>query len=372
MNVGIESIDYYVPKFYLNMTTLASLRNVDKDKFLYGIGQHKMSVISPLEDIITMAAEAAYDIVSKHKDDIDTILFATESGIDFSKAAGNYLHRLLELKDGVRILEIKQACYALTGALQLATDYVRMQPNKKVLVVSSDVAWYGFNTPGESTQGAGAVAMLISKDPKIAVVNRGNFTTEELPDFYRPSFQETPTVDGKLSIDCYNTLLKRVDPQKRFTYTCFHMPFAKMANKANAIFSHPISDARLNTVKYFTQEVGNIYNGSLFLSLISVLSLAEESLESDSIGMFSYGSGAVGEFFTVDIQPGYKNHFDKDYMLRKLTHREEIDSETYIAFMTAHLKKEKELTLTPHTAIHKDMRFTLHAIENGHRKYLKR
>jgi hydroxymethylglutaryl-CoA synthase len=372
MNVGIEAIDFYVPKYYLNMTTLASLRNVDKDKFLYGIGQHKMSVISPLEDIITMAAEAAYDIVQTHKEDIDTILFATESGIDFSKAAGNYLHRLLGLKDGIRILELKQACYALTGALQLATDYVRMQPNKKVLVVSSDVAWYGFNTPGESTQGAGAIAMIVSKDPKIAIVNRGTFTTEELPDFYRPAFQETPTVDGKLSIDCYNSLLKRVDPQQKFTYTCFHMPFAKMANKANAVFSNPISDARLDTVKYFTQEVGNIYNGSLFLSLISVLTLAKESLESDSIGMFSYGSGAVGEFFTVDIQPGFTTFFNKDLMLKKLIDRSEIDSDTYIQFMTAYQLKEKELILTPHQNLHKSMRFILQSIENGHRKYIKR
>jgi hydroxymethylglutaryl-CoA synthase len=150
------------------------------------------------------------------------------------------------------------------------------------------------------------------------------------------------------------------------------MPFAKMANKANAVFSNPISDARLDTVKYFTQEVGNIYNGSLFLSLISVLTLAKESLESDSIGMFSYGSGAVGEFFTVDIQPGFTTFFNKDLMLKKLTDRSEIDSDTYIQFMTAYQLKEKELILTPHQNLHKSMRFILQSIENGHRKYIKR
>ena len=73
-----------------------------------------------------------------------------------------------------------------------------MQPDKKVLILSSDVAWYGFNNPGEATQGAGAIAMLVSANPRLAEVHKGHFTTEELPDFYRPSFTEVPIVDGKL------------------------------------------------------------------------------------------------------------------------------------------------------------------------------
>jgi hydroxymethylglutaryl-CoA synthase len=88
--------------------------------------------------------------------------------------------------------------------------------------------------------------------------------------------------------------------------------------------------------------------------------------------MFSYGSGAVGEFFTVDIQPGYENYFNKKNMLKKLTDRNEVDEQTYIQFMTAYQKKEKELTLTPHQNIHKNMRFTLQSIEKGHRQYIKR
>jgi hydroxymethylglutaryl-CoA synthase len=372
MKVGIDQINFYVPKYYLDMKTLASMRGVDELKFKVGIGQHKMAVISPLEDIVTMAAEASYDMVQAHKDSIDTVLFATETGIDFSKAAGNYVHRLLGLSPSVRILELKQACYALTGALQLATDYVRMQPNKKVLVLSSDVAWYGFESSGESTQGAGAIAMLVSQNPKIAVVNRGNFTTEELPDFYRPSYQDVPTVDGKLSIDCYNDLLKKVDPQKAFTYTCYHMPFAKMANKANKVYSNPISDEKLNIVKYFTQEVGNIYNGSLFLSLISVLTLAKEDLSNDTIGMFSYGSGSVGEFFTLDVQPGYLNHFNQKAMLETLSSRKEIDGETYKKFMLAYQTKEKTFVLDTSFEPHPSMRFLLDSMDLGHRHYIKK
>lgn len=371
MKVGIESINYYIPKYYLDMSTLAEARGVDEAKFKLGIGQHKMAVISPLEDIVTMAVEAAYDMVQPFKEDIDTILFATESAIDYSKAAGNYVHRMLGLSPSVRILELKQACYAATGALQLACDYVRMQPNKKVLVLSSDIAWYGFESAGESTQGAGAIAMLVSSDPKIAVVNRGQFTTEELPDFYRPSYQEVPTVDGRLSINCYNDMLKKVDPNKSFAYTCFHMPFAKMANKANKVYSHPQTDEQLEIVKYFTQEVGNIYNGSLFLSLISVLSLSKETLENQSLGMFSYGSGAVGEFFSLDIQPGYDKYFSKESFLNQLQDRTEIDMNRYITFMTQLIDKEKNHRLSTRADMHPSMRFVLDDLTNGHRTYKK-
>ncbi len=371
MKVGIESINYYVPKYYLDMSTLAAARGVDEAKYKLGIGQHKMAVISPFEDIVTMAVEAAYDMVQPHKDTIDTILFATESAIDFSKAAGNYVHRLLGLSPSVRILELKQACYAATGALQLACDYVRMQPDKKVLVLSSDIAWYGFESAGESTQGAGAIAMLVSSDPKVAVVNRGQFTTEELPDFYRPSYQEVPTVDGRLSITCYNDMLQKVDPNTSFTYTCFHMPFAKMANKANKVYSHPQTEEQLQIVKYFTQEVGNIYNGSLFLSFISVLSLSKTSLDNQSIGMFSYGSGAVGEFFSLDIQPGYEQYISKDAFINQLNDRTEIDMPTYTKFMKQLMEKEKLHQLSEDKDIHPRMRFVLDDLTNGHRTYKK-
>jgi len=30
----------------------------------------------------------------------------------------------------------------------------------------TDIARYGFETPGESTQGAGAIALLVERDPK--------------------------------------------------------------------------------------------------------------------------------------------------------------------------------------------------------------
>jgi hydroxymethylglutaryl-CoA synthase len=371
MKIGIDQINYYVPKHYLDMKDLATARKVDYDKYKIGIGQLKMALIAPFEDIVTMALEASVDIVKGNIDDIDMLLFASESGIDFSKSAGNYVHHLLALKPNVRILELKQACYALTGALHLACDYVANHPTKKALVISSDVAWYGFDTPGETTQGAGAIAMIVSANPKIAVVNKGQFATEDLPDFYRPSYAETPIVDGKLSIRCYNKLLKQVDPAIDYPYTCFHLPFANMANKANQVLQKPMAENKLELLKVISKNVGNIYNGSLYLSLLSILLYGHEDLSGQTIGMFSYGSGAIAEYFSLTMTDQYQRHLQIDEMKAKLENREKVDFETYEQFMNLFVEKEKTSHYQPSDRYLKNHRFIIDQIINGHRLYKK-
>ena len=62
---------------------------------------------------------------------------------------------------------MKEACYAATAGLNYAKLHVATHPDSKVLVIASDIARYGVGSSGESTQGAGAVAMLVSKNPRI-------------------------------------------------------------------------------------------------------------------------------------------------------------------------------------------------------------
>ena len=366
--VGIDKINYYTPRTYLDMHTLAEARGVDPMKYIKGIGQEKMAVMGPHEDIITMAAEAAKPILDD-KDSIDLIIFATESGVDFSKAAAIYLQHLLEIPNPVRVIELKQACYALTSGLHLATDFVKSHPGKKALVVSSDIAWYGFETAGEVTQGAGAIAMVVSENPRLAVVNPGTPYTEDVPDFYRPNTSDVPIVDGKFSIDCYNRALKETFSGQSYKYIGFHMPFAKMADKANRILEdHAISDEALICVKSFSKEIGNIYNGSLYLALIGILTNAKD-LSGETIGMFSYGSGSIGEFFTLDIVGGYEKVTYKEGWLNHLSDRQNLTIEAYTQAMNEFSAREKVHNHTLSESLIPKGRYYLKAIENGHRVY---
>ena len=106
MNVGIESISFYSSHYYIDLKTLATARNVDFNKYYKGIGQEKMAVPPPDEDVVTMAANAAHQALENvDRTQIDTLMFATESGIDQSKAGGIYVHQLLDLSKNCRIVE---------------------------------------------------------------------------------------------------------------------------------------------------------------------------------------------------------------------------------------------------------------------------
>ena len=88
MTIGIDQIDFYVPKFYVDMAKLAEARNVEPNKFLIGIGQTEMSVSPVSQDIVSMGANAAKNIVTEEdKKQISMVIVATESAIDSAKAS---------------------------------------------------------------------------------------------------------------------------------------------------------------------------------------------------------------------------------------------------------------------------------------------
>src|SRR5207244_11004035 len=71
------------------------------------------------------------------------------------------------------------------------------------IVCSTDIAKYPLNTPGESTQGAGAVALLVREEPRLLSFDNviGTYMEDE-DDFWRPLFSTTAVVHGKHSERC--------------------------------------------------------------------------------------------------------------------------------------------------------------------------
>lgn len=322
MNIGIDKIGFYSPNYYLDMVDLAKARNVDPNKYIIGLGQEKMAVTPITQDTITMAANAATMIVSEDdKPLIDMVLFGTESGIDFSKSGATIVHQMLGINPFARCIEMKQACYAATAGLQMAKDYVACHPGRKVLVIASDISRYGINNGGEPTQGSGAVAMLISENPSIlAIEDEATFYTDNSYDFWRPHYSQYALVDGKFSNQEYQRLFKTTYEAhlerynlslEDFNALVFHIPYSKMGYKALKLIvdetTHPSLFKHFYDSTIYNKLVGNIYTGSLFLSLLSLL--VKGNLEPGArVGLYSYGSGAVGEFFSGILQEGYKQH----------------------------------------------------------------
>ena len=77
----------------------------------------------------------------------------------------------------------------------------------------SDIAKYDIGSAGEYTQGAGAVAMLITENPRLLAFDTKIASTiiKNEYDFYRPFGKETPLVNGN-----YSNLLYLIQVKKAF------------------------------------------------------------------------------------------------------------------------------------------------------------
>lgn len=349
MKAGIDYISFYTPHYYLDLKTLAEKRGVDYDKFRIGLGQEKMAVPPPDEDIITMAASAAHRILQRIDPGVvELLLFATESAVDQSKSAAMFAHGLLKLPTRCRAVELKQACYSATAGLQLAADWVRRHPDKKALILASDIARYDLSSPGEPTQGAGAVAMLVGVNPGIlALDDEYALYAEDVFDVWRPNYREEALVDGKYSMMVYISALEEAWRQYTmlsgrgfadFAHFCYHLPFTKMAEKAHIRLARAAGlkhldagelDRQIGRSLLYNRVTGNTYSASVYEGLCSLLDNAEGPLDEKRIGLFSYGSGCVGEFFSGVIQPGYKERLFTAEHRKLLDNRVELTYQQY-------------------------------------------
>ena len=333
MTIGIDKIGFATSPYVLRLKDLAAARDTDPEKLSKGLLLKEQSVAPITEDIVTLAATAADDILTdEDKEAIDMVILATESGIDQSKAAAVFVHGLLDIQPFARSFEMKEACYAATAALDYAKLHVEKFPQSKVLVIASDIAKYGIGTPGEPTQGAGAVAMLISQNPRVLSFNDDNVAqTRDVMDFWRPNYATTPFVNGIYSTQQYLDSLKTTwaEYQKRtglaltdFAAVCFHLPYPKLALKGlKKILDKSLSEEKKDQLQYnfdqsilYSQRVGNIYTGSLFLGLLSLLENDPQLKAGDRIALFSYGSGAVSEIFSANLVPGFEQLLDHKRM----------------------------------------------------------
>ena len=74
MKIGIDRISLYSSHYYIDLKTLAEQRQVDPEKFYFGIGQEKIAVPAPDEDVVTLGANAAYPLmIDEELDDVDLL-----------------------------------------------------------------------------------------------------------------------------------------------------------------------------------------------------------------------------------------------------------------------------------------------------------
>lgn len=196
MRTGIDALAFDVSKIHLSIQTLAKARNIEPEKLEKGLGLINMTLPDVHQDTVVLGANALTKLILENDIDlseISRIYVGTESGIDNSKPIASFLIALMEQKFGENVLaecdavDFTFACIGGVDALQNCLDFVRLYPDKKAIVVTTDIAKYDLNSTGEYTQGAGALAMLISSNPRIiAFDNQWTVSTKGVFDFFKP------------------------------------------------------------------------------------------------------------------------------------------------------------------------------------------
>ncbi|NNE27499.1 MAG: hydroxymethylglutaryl-CoA synthase family protein, partial [Saprospiraceae bacterium] len=198
--VGIEAISYYVPQLYLDLEDLADARGIEYLKLNKGLGLSKMAVPDVDEDAASFAANALLNIIIENHIDprsIGRIYLGTESALDAAKPTITYAIKAvedkLESKFGERcfkncdVVDMTFACVGAVDAMHNSLDWVSNGSNRKAVVIASDIAKYDLKSTGEYTQGAGSVAVLITKDPGLLTISPcWGVATRSVGDFFKP------------------------------------------------------------------------------------------------------------------------------------------------------------------------------------------
>jgi len=408
MNIGIEAINAYSGQSYLDIRTLFEARGLDLERF-DNLMVEKKAVGLPCEDAVTNAVNAAKpfldELSAEEKARIEVLICATESGVDFGKSISTYVHDYLGLSRQCRLFEVKQACYAGTAALQMAAGFVASHPfeNTKALVIATDTArGAAKHTYAEPSQGTGAVAMLVSRQPDILALDFGanGIYSYEVMDTCRP-LADLETGDADLSLlsylDClegafqaYTERVEGADFHETFDYLAFHTPFAglvkgahrKMMRAAGKRLSGQAIEEdfyrRMGPSLTHCVQVGNVYSATAYLALCGLIDAAPID-QPRRVGLFSYGSGCSSEFYSGVVTPTAKEKLRRMQIGERLANRYELSMAEYDSLVDLNVAwifgiQDQMMDVAPYAAIYERQLqgkglLVLKAIENFHRIY---
>jgi hydroxymethylglutaryl-CoA synthase len=273
-SAGVSGMSLYVPRLRVKLEDWCGWTRNSWDKVRSVVG-HSFRVCSSRENTYTMAATAVLRLIEKDgvdPRDVGFLGLGTESSRD--NAAGAVIVRGMvdqalratgrpTLPRSVEVPEFKHACLGGIYALKAALRYVSCDGGgRAAIAVASDIAEYERGSSGEQTQGAGALAMLVEREPRMFRVHLGQAGTASAyrgPDFRKPlaryrvpgyaertrRLSDFPVFSGKYSTIAYldavvhavEDMLARMDVSESELYRTvealfFHRPYQFMPIQA--------------------------------------------------------------------------------------------------------------------------------------------
>lgn len=342
----IAAIGVALPSLQLPVETLAEHLAVDPKKYTIGLGCIAQSLCNPDENHVHLGIRAAKNALAQwggKASDIGMLAVGTECALDMARPLGAWMADALDLPEHVRSYEVKHACYAGTLALRQAVEWQRSGASrgKAALVICADQALYAPGHPGEPTQGAAAVAMVLTPDGFADVGLYSYAFQRPAFDFWRPVGEPFPHVDGPLSVQCYKDAFTSCLTQWKADEDAFfpledtdiwamHAPFPKMVQKGFIAGFASLGASEEDALATYKQQVlpslkwnrrtGNCYTASTWLAFAHATAHTQSP---QNIAVFSYGSGCGAEILllrqTALLPPAFAQNvnaqFDAQHVL---------------------------------------------------------
>ncbi len=233
--IGISGLAVYLPPYRVDLQAWCEWSGADWKKISAVVGSG-FRLPGPGQSVYTMAANAVLKLIDNYEIDprrVGYLALGTESSTDNSAGAiiikgmvdsALKLRGLPPLSRNCEVPEFKHACLGGVYGIKNALRYLHTDADDSLaIVVSADKALYQRGSSGEPTQGAGAVAALLTRDPAIAAIDlteAGTASEYRGVDFRKPlinrngtgaspEFVDIPVFNGKYSTSCYMDEMQR-------------------------------------------------------------------------------------------------------------------------------------------------------------------
>lgn len=376
-SVGIDKVSFYIPENRISIEDIIQNRKrVSQEmneiliKAQATTEQAYIRYTHDWQDSVCIAAQSVLSLLDDEHIDISQIrsfISATETPVDLAKPNSAFLLGILKQADimlprNLVNYQVQHACAGGTAALiQTAALIGQRKKDSTGIVSMADIAHYTTPSSAEITQGAGSVAMYLSRNPRLLTFDTQHigYSSEDVDDFFRPLNSPTAKVRGGYSMQCYidavyqamsdymNEKNQSIDECiEDNDYFVFHTPFATMPEMAFSAmlkkkFSKTpeeihtiIANKRINMSSSVVCDIGNTYTAATYFPLGYLLQNEYKTLQQDFIGkkilLLSYGAGNTALVLQTTVAKNASVIIEQMNLTEQLQRYHDKDFDAYV------------------------------------------
>ncbi len=315
MDVGIVSYGAYVPRYRILPEEIGRVWGVDGKAMGKGLYINQKSVPYPDEDVVTIATEAARNMLARvpfvDPDQIGAVYVGSESHPYAVKPTSTIVAEAIRATPKMTAADLEFACKAGTAAIQICAGLVGSGMVRYGVAIGSDTSQGAPGDALEYSASAGGAAYLIGSERIIAKINKTLSFTTDTPDFWRREGQPYPKHGGRFTgepayfrhiTSAAKMLMEEMGTKPEdYDYAVFHQPNGKFPTRVAGQLGFTNEQIERGLL---TPNIGNTYSGAVPLGLSAVLDISKPG---DRIFVVSYGSGAGSDAFDLTVTDEIKN-----------------------------------------------------------------